>query len=133
MSDLGAQRHRARERALEILYEADIKQRPVKEILAALPLAPDPYTVSLVTSTQAHQTEAEALITEFSHEWSLERIALVDRIIMTMAIGELLLDDAPPRAVVLDEAVELAKVYSTDGSPSYVNGVLSSCVERLAK
>jgi N utilization substance protein B len=133
MSDLGAQRHRARERALEILYEADIKQRPVEQIIAALPLAPDPYTASLVTSAHEHQAEAESLISEFSNEWSLERIALVDRIIMTMAIGELLLDDAPPRAVVLDEAVELAKVYSTDGSPSFVNGVLSSCVERLAK
>jgi N utilization substance protein B len=132
MSELGQQRHRARERALEILYEADIKQRPVDEILAALPLAPDSYTSSLVTSAHEHQVEAESLISEFSHEWSLERIALVDRIIMTMAIGELLLSDAPPRAVVLDEAVELAKVYSTDGSPAFVNGVLSSCVQRLA-
>jgi N utilization substance protein B len=133
MSDLGQQRHRARERALEILYEADIKQRPVEEILAALPLAPDPYTTSLVLSAHDHRGEAESLISEFSTDWSLDRIALVDRIIMTMAIGELLLDGAPPRAVVLDEAVELAKIFSTDGSPSFVNGVLSSCAERLAK
>jgi N utilization substance protein B len=133
MSDLGQQRHRARERALEILYEADIKQRPVDEILAALPLAPDHYTALLVLSAQNHKVEAESLISEFSNDWSIERIALVDRIIMTLAIGELLLDDAPPRAVVLDEAVELAKTFSTDGSPSFVNGVLSSCVERLAQ
>jgi len=65
------------------------------------------------------------------HKWSLDRIALIDRLIMIMAIGELLLDDAPPRAVVMDEAVEMAKVFSTDGSASFVNGVLAACVEHL--
>jgi N utilization substance protein B len=50
---------------------------------------------------------------------------------MTMAVGEMLMDDAPPVAVVLDEAVELAKVYSTDGSGSFVNGVLSSIAENI--
>jgi N utilization substance protein B len=131
MSELGQQRHRARERALEILYEATIKERPVLEIVSALPLAPDPYTISIVTSAERHQARAEALISEFSEQWSLERMAIVDRIIMIMAIGELLLDDPPPRAVVMDEAVELAKVFSTDGSASFVNGVLSACVDHL--
>jgi N utilization substance protein B len=50
---------------------------------------------------------------------------------MIMAIGELLLDEPPPRAVVMDEAVEMAKVFSTDGSAAFVNGVLSACVEHL--
>jgi N utilization substance protein B len=131
MSELGQQRHRARERALEILYEANIKDRPIAEIVAALPLAPDPYTVALVTSAEEHRARAEELISESSAQWSLERIAMVDRIIMVMAIGELMMADPPPRAVVLDEAVELAKVFSTDGSASFVNGVLSSCVEHL--
>ena len=131
MSELGQQRHRARERALEILYEANIKERPIAEIVAALPLAPDPYTVAIVTYTELHQSRAESLISEFSTQWSLDRIALIDRLIMIMAIGELLLDDAPPRAVVMDEAVEMAKVFSTDGSASFVNGVLAACVEHL--
>ncbi|MFZ1062271.1 MAG: transcription antitermination factor NusB [Acidimicrobiales bacterium] len=131
MSELGQQRHRARERALEILYEARIKERPVADIVAALPLAPDPYTVALVTSAERHQSRAEELISEFSEQWSLERIAVVDRIIMVMAIGELLLDEPPPRAVVMDEAVEMAKVFSTEGSAAFVNGVLSACVEHL--
>jgi N utilization substance protein B len=48
-----------------------------------------------------------------------------------MAVGEMLMNDAPPKAVILDEAVELAKIYSTDGSPSFVNGVLSSIAEQL--
>jgi N utilization substance protein B len=131
MSELGQQRHRARERALEILYEATIKERPVADIVAALPLAPDPYTIDIVTSSELHQTQAETLISEYSEQWSLERIAMVDRIIMIMAIGELLLDEPPPRAVVMDEAVEMAKVFSTDGSAAFVNGVLSACVEHL--
>ena len=50
---------------------------------------------------------------------------------MTMAVGEMLMDDAPPKAVILDEAVELAKVYSTDGSASFVNGVLASIAENI--
>jgi N utilization substance protein B len=56
---------------------------------------------------------------------------MVDRLVMTLAIGEMLMDGAPPKAVILDEAVELAKVYSTDSSPSFVNGVLSSIAENI--
>ena len=131
MSELGAQRHHARERALEILYEATMKDRPVAQIVGALALVPDPYTVQLVTAAEEQRTRAEALISEFSLDWSLDRLAVIDRLIMTMAIAELLLEGAPPAAVVLDEAVELAKVYSTDGSASFVNGVLSACVTHL--
>jgi N utilization substance protein B len=71
------------------------------------------------------------LITRFAVDWPLDRIAIVDRLVMTLAIGELLMEDAPPKAVVLDEAVELAKVFSTDGSPAFVNGVLSACAANL--
>jgi N utilization substance protein B len=55
----------------------------------------------------------------------------MDRLIMTLALGELILDDAPPVAVVLDESVEFAKTYSTENSASFVNGVLAACVEHL--
>ena len=131
MSARGAERHRARERALEILYEANIKNRPVNSILAALAIVPDPYTVEVLLSTEQHVNRAEELISKHSHDWALDRLALIDRLIMTMAIGELLLPDAPPTAVVLDEAVELAQVYSTEGSGSFVNGVLAACSEDL--
>jgi len=108
-----------------------MKDRPVAQIVGALALVPDPYTVQLVTAAEEQRTRAEALISEFSLDWSLDRLAVIDRLIMTMAIAELLLEGAPPAAVVLDEAVELAKVYSTDGSASFVNGVLSACVTHL--
>ena len=84
-------------------------------------------------SAEQNQQKANELISEFAVDWTLERIAIVDRLVMTMAVGEMLMENAPPKAVVLDEAVELAKVYSTDGSPSFVNGVLSSIAEKLLK
>ena len=131
MSELGRQRHTARERALEIFYESSIKERPVAVILTELNVRPDPFTVELLTSAAANQSTANELISEFSIDWPLERIALVDRLIMTLAIGEMLMENAPPAAVILDEAVELAKVFSTDGSSSFVNGVLSSIAQRV--
>lgn len=131
MSELGQNRHRARERALEILYESTIKDRPVTVILTELSSRPDAYVVALLTSASDHQSQANELMSELSIDWPLERIALVDRLIMTLAIGEMLMENAPPVAVILDEAVEMAKIFSTDGSSSFVNGVLSSAAQRL--
>jgi transcription antitermination protein NusB len=133
VSELGAQRHHARERALEIFYEATIKERTIAEVLNQLGIRPDEYTVAILVSAEQNQQKANELISEFAVDWTLERIAIVDRLVMTMAVGEMLMENAPPKAVVLDEAVELAKVYSTDGSPSFVNGVLSSIAEKLLK
>jgi transcription antitermination protein NusB len=131
VSELGQNRHRARERALEIFYESTIKERPVAIIVPELRAKPDAYVLELLTSAVDHQDRANELMTEMSIDWPLERIALVDRLIMTLAVGEMLMDNPPPVAVILDEAVELAKVYSTDGSSSFVNGVLSSIAQRL--
>jgi N utilization substance protein B len=131
VSELGRNRHRARERALEIFYESAIKERPVSVILTELNTKPDEYTVALVTSAEVNQPRANELISEFAIGWPLERIALVDRLIMTLAVGEMLLANPPPPAVILDEAVELAKVFSTDGSSSFVNGVLSSIAQTV--
>jgi transcription antitermination protein NusB len=131
VSELGRHRHRARERALEIFYESAIKERPVAVILTELNTRPDEYTLSLLTSAESHQLRANELISEFSIDWPLERIALVDRLIMTLAVGEMLMENPPPPAVILDEAVELAKVFSTDGSSSFVNGVLSSIAQTV--
>jgi N utilization substance protein B len=133
LSERGTQRHHSRERALEILYEASIKERPVQSVLNELAVRPNEYAVLILTSAADHQEQANELISRFAIDWPLERIALVDRLVMTMAVGEMLMDDAPPIAVILDEAVELAKVYSTDGSASFVNGVLSSIAENILR
>jgi N utilization substance protein B len=131
MSDLSSSRHVARERALQLFYEAHIKDRRVDDVIAGLATSPDAYTVELLRSGEANETRALELIGQNAHDWSVDRLALIDRLVMTLAIGELLMADAPPVAVVLDEAVELAKEYSTDASGSFVNGVLAACVTHL--
>jgi N utilization substance protein B len=131
VSELGVQRHHSRERALEIMYEASMKDRPVLVVVNELSLRPDEYAISLLTSSEVNEARAHELIREYSIDWPLDRIALVDRLVMTLAIGEMMMDDAPPKAVILDEAVELAKVYSTDASPKFVNGVLSTIADHI--
>ncbi|HUY16679.1 MAG TPA: transcription antitermination protein NusB [Acidimicrobiales bacterium] len=131
MSELGQRRHLARERAIELAYESSMKDRPFSAIVSELVVSPDQYTVSILRSSEEHRDRIEALITENSLDWTLDRLALMDRLIMTLALGELIMDDAPPVAVVLDESVEFAKIFSTEGSASFVNGVLAACVEHL--
>jgi len=131
VSELGQLRRHARERALELAYEASAKDRTFSEILAEQAVAPDAYTVTILKSAEHHRENIESIIERNSLDWPLDRLAIIDRLVMTLALGELMLDDPPPTPVVLDEAVELAKIYSTESSASFVNGVLSSCVQDL--
>jgi N utilization substance protein B len=124
----GAERHLARERALEILYESEMKSRDVGDVLSGQRVAPDDYTVSLLRDVEAHRAEAEDAIARHATGWTLDRMAVVDRLIMTLALSELHGADHPPVAVVMNEAVELARTYSTDESPGFVNGVLAACL-----
>ncbi len=133
MSELGAQRHRARERALELLYEAAMKDRSPAVIVSELRVPPDAYTEALLVSVTHHEGRAHELISRYSIDWPLDRMALIDRLVLTLATCEMLMDEPPPPPVILDEAVELVKTYSTDGSPSFVNGVLSSIAGALEK
>ena len=109
-----------------------MKDRPMSVIVAELPVPPDDYTTLLLSMVSVHEAPALELIERFSIDWPLDRMALIDRLVLTLATSEILMADAPPTAVVLDEAVELAKTYSTDASPSFVNGVLSSIAEELS-
>ena len=129
MSDIGAQRHRARERALELAYEATQKGRPPHEVVAALPLPPDAYTVALLDAFEQHHAVARTLIERYALGWQYERMPLIDRLIMLLALSESSMTGSPPRAVILDEAVELAKTYSTDASSGFINGVLVACLD----
>jgi N utilization substance protein B len=131
VSELGQQRHQARERALELAYEANAKSRSLSEIVSEQYVTPDAYTVTILESAQQHRERIDEMLARNSLEWTLDRLAILDRLVMTLALAELMLDDPPPTPVVLDEAVELAKVYSTEGSASFVNGVLSACVNDL--
>jgi N utilization substance protein B len=95
-------------------------------VVASLPVVPDPFCVELVERAEAGRPRAEELIAAASVGWPLERMAVVDRLVMVLAVGELLDPEGPPVAVVIDEAVELAKTYSTEESGAFVNGILST-------
>lgn len=126
MADFGASRHQQRERALGLLYEAELKAQSPIDILKGLPVAPDDYVCTLLQQAVESREKADALLSAASLGWPLDRMAVIDRIVLRMAVSELLADDGPPKAVVIDEAVELAKTYSTDDSGSFVNGILST-------
>ncbi len=121
-----APRHQQRERALSLLYEAELKGESPLQVIDGLPVPPDPFVRTLVEHAVASREEADRRIAAASVGWPLERMAVIDRIVLRMAVAELLDAGGPPVAVVIDEAVELVKAYSTDGSGRFVNGILST-------
>jgi N utilization substance protein B len=122
--DFGSRRA-ARERALELLYEAEIKGRPVGEVIAALPVPPAAYATALATGAEAELPATDALLGQFSHKWEVHRMPAIDRAVLRLAVGELRTQPDVPVKVVLNEAVDLAKRYSTEQSGKFVNGLLS--------
>ncbi|MEY4173464.1 MAG: transcription antitermination protein NusB [Actinomycetota bacterium] len=121
----------ARERALILLYEADTKGIAPAEVLAAQVSPPDELTTLLVQGVERHLHELDAAIAAHAKGWTIERMPLIDRTVLRVAGFELLGRPDVPVAVVLDEAVELAKRFSTDDSGRFVNGVLSALVPVL--
>ena len=128
---MGADRTMARERALELLYEADAKALPVLEVVAALPVEPDAYAVDVVSGVSEHASAIDALLSRLAPDWPLDRMATVDRAVLRLSTYELMQRPDVPTAVVLDEAVELAKRYSTDEAGKFVNGVLAAAAREL--
>jgi len=118
-------RRRARERALELLYEAETKGLSPSELLAELPVAPEGYASQLVQGVERRGEEVNGLLRRHAAGWTVERMPAIDRCVLRIATYELLGEPDVPVAVVLDEAVDLAKAYSTEDSGRYVNGVLS--------
>ena len=121
----------ARERALALLYEAESKDVAPGEVLAGLPVPPAPMVTELVEGVEANRPELDQLIAAHARNWSLERMPAIDRNLLRLALYEL--KDRPdvPVAVVIDEAVELAKRFSTDDSGRFVNGMLSAIAPKL--
>jgi N utilization substance protein B len=119
-------RTEARERALALLYEADAKDTDPIALVAALAVPPDPLASTLVEGVAREQARIDELITRYLRGWTIERMALVDRLVLSIATFELIGRPEVPTAVVIDEAVELAKRYSTEESGKFVNGMLSS-------
>ncbi len=126
-----APRHQARERALSLLYEAEMKGESPSAVLEALAVAPDDFTVALIGVVEERQAEIDALVGEAAIDWDVDRMAIVDRNVLRLAVAELLAFPDVPTAVSLNEAVELASGYSTDESGRFVNGILATLAARL--
>ena len=122
-------RSKARKRALDILYEADLRDEPVLDLLAqrmadASPPV-SPYAAELVRGVQAHRQRIDELLKNYADDWTVDRMPVVDRNILRIGLYELLWADGVPDAVAISEAVALARDLSTDASPAFVNGLLA--------
>jgi N utilization substance protein B len=131
-------RTKARKRALDILFAADVRGEDIATTLAAEAkrAASEPareaswlYAREIVDGVVDHRDDIDEQITTHSRDWKLERMPAVDRAVLRIAAWEILFNDEVPTAVAIDEAVELAKELSTDESGAFVHGVLA----RLAR
>jgi N utilization substance protein B len=130
-------RHRSRQRALQVLFLWDLRKQSIDEAIASFydtlgseeddpkPTPPDEFMESLVRGTTARSESIDQLIVAKSANWRLERMPVVDRNILRLAVYEMDTLKTPP-AVAIDEALELARQFSGDESVSFINGVLDA-------
>jgi transcription antitermination protein NusB len=128
-----AARNTARKRAFQILFEGDQRDVDVLTVLAdwirhsrsdtRQPPVSE-YTMQLVEGYAKRASRIDELIAQYAVSWTIDRMPVVDRNILRLGTYELIWVDETPDAVVLDEAVQLAKEFSTDESPAFVNGLL---------
>jgi transcription antitermination protein NusB len=127
-------RSKARKRALDILFQADVRGDDLAVVLAAEAkrAAAEPeraaswlYAREIVDGVIDHGADIDEQIMTHARDWKIDRMPAVDRALLRMATWEVLFNDDVPTAVAIDEAVELAKEYSTDDSGSFVHGVLA--------
>ena len=130
MTAVGTRRE-ARERALSLLYEADVKDLPPAQVLAELPVPPEEFVADLVRGVGSNTERLDELIIKYLIDWTIDRMPVVDRLVLRIAAYELLERPDIPTGAVVSEAVELAKRYSTDESGRFVNGVLGSIADEV--
>jgi N utilization substance protein B len=134
-------RTRARSVALQVLYEVDLVSHPLEIVLESRlaeeremkkPLDDNLYLFvgEIVRGVWLLSKKLDAYIAEHAPEWPIDQVAVIDRNIMRMALWEFAVDGNTPLKVVINEAVELAKMFGSDSAPRFVNGVLGSLAER---
>lgn len=127
----------AREVAIQVLYAQEMTHMPVGEIVADQTQGKDEryleFMLALVKKTIRNKENLDRIIQEKSFRWEIERIALLDRIILRLAIGELFYFDDVPAKVTINEAIEIAKKYSTENSSKFINGILDNVKTELGK
>ncbi|MEU4192203.1 transcription antitermination factor NusB [Kribbella sp. NPDC026611] len=126
-------RSKARKRALDVLFESEVRGLPVGGTLADRVADNDPpvneFTVALVEGVAKHIEQIDDLLETHSVGWSLDRMPAVDRNILRIGSYELLFDDQVPDVVAVSEAVAMARDLSTDESPAFVNGLLARLLQ----
>ena len=129
-------RSKARKRALDVLFASELRSEdPVAALEAAIAEGEGPtndYTAVLVRGVAAHRERIDALLSDYSEGWTLDRMPAVDRNVLRIGLWELLYADDVPDAVAVSEAVALVRDLSTDESPTFVNGVLGNLVRNKA-
>ncbi|MDQ3664438.1 MAG: transcription antitermination factor NusB [Actinomycetota bacterium] len=131
-------RTKARKRALDLLYGAELRGQPLADAVALDGADPashggrplNDYTVTLVRGVSEHQARIDGLLEDFAVGWSLNRMPAVDRNLLRIGVFEVLMVDDVPPEVAISEAVHLAHELSTDESPRFVNGLLARVAER---
>lgn len=132
-------RRKARECALQILFELEFSPDQLEEILkdywAAQPVKAEvkEYATWLVEGLWQHRAEIDRTIEQASEHWRLDRMAMVDRNILRMAVFELLFEKTLPPPIIIDEAIEVARKFSGDEAAVFVNGILDGIYKSLEK
>ncbi len=124
-------RRQARERALSLLYEAEVKDLSPDVVIAGLPVEPDPFAADLVSGVNGHAQEIDGWLRRYARDWAVERMPAIDRALLRIGVYELLHRPDVPTAVVIAEAVELASRFSTEDSGRFVNGLLARIAEEV--
>jgi N utilization substance protein B len=126
-------RTKSRKRAIDAIFAADVRDSKPLEMLQETRLQNIDrqnqaeifaYATEIVVGVAAHIDEIDAYLEAYSQGWTLERMPALDRTIMRVAVWEIIYNDEVPDGAAIDEAVEIAKEYSTDDSPSFINGLL---------
>ncbi|WP_169252366.1 transcription antitermination factor NusB [Brevibacterium sp. 'Marine'] len=130
---MASARTRARRRALELLFEAGQRRLAMDELVTMRSNDPDypmkEYAVEIVTGITEKQAEIDEIISTYSEGWTLDRMPAVDRSLLEIGTWEMLFNDEVPDKVAIDEAVSLARQFSTDDSPGFVSGLLSRILD----
>jgi N utilization substance protein B len=135
-------RRRGRESALQILYQCEVGRMPIADAVSTFfdrqwagpDAAPDDvraFGTQLAEDTMSRLEAIDALIAETSERWRPERMAVLDRLILRMAVAELLRGAGTPVAVVINEALELARTFSTEDSVKFINGMLDGVRKKI--
>ena len=137
------ERHRGREAAVQMLYQWEVGRLPLEEVRRvwgamtrdADPITPDlaAFAASLAEGVVAHVAELDPLISEAAAHWRIERMNVLDRLVLRLAVYEFLHQPDTPATVIINEALELVRAFSSDEAVPFVNGILDAIKRRLER